>query len=99
MSDITLEKIYALLEKLTHYVMTEFPAIKENVDRKTENVLPAMSCVKYDDDLCKKLDMCLDLMNRQANMLEEMRTYMQSVHRTLAKAEKRRALLKQLGHL
>ena len=51
------------------------------------------------DNLCKKLDLCLERMNQKTKLLDDMKTSMQSVHRTLAKAEKQRALLKQSGHL
>ena len=100
MSDITLEKIYTLLEKLTNYIMTEFPVIKENLDHKTESEQPITSSENYiADNLCKKLDLCLERMNQQSRLLDDMRISMQSVHRILAIAEKRQAFLKQLGHM
>ena len=92
MSDITLEKTHALLEKLADYVMTEIPAIKEKLDQKAN---------KADlDQLENKVNLLLDGMDAQAQQLDILRTDMKAVSGTLDLHEERLGSLEEhtFGH-
>ena len=80
MSEITLEKTYALLEKLADYVMTEVPALKQDLEQKADKA---------------DVRLLLEGMDAQARQLDELRTELKSGSGTLDNHEGRLAGLEE----
>jgi hypothetical protein len=111
LSEITLEKTYALLEKLADYVMTEIPALKADVSELKADVLQLkINFVRLDGDVTnlrgsvarleKDMTFVKNMLEKQSGVLDIIRTEQIAISKTLTLHEKRIGNLEEkvFGH-
>jgi hypothetical protein len=90
MSEITLEKIHALLERLAGYTMSDLPTRKEMVEK-----LDQKADQKDVDEIKQDLQIIINGMDKQVKQLDIIRTEQVAFNQAFNRLEKRVEKLEQ----